>query len=65
MNKRETAGPEIITVYFGVFGERDYSEYELRDGVALIACRWCVDDGKPNLNCRACKNTRRMWAGID
>lgn len=56
-----------ITVYFGVFGERDYGDYQIVDidvGAALIVCRWCVGDGKPARNCAACKNTRKMWVGL-
>jgi hypothetical protein len=57
----------LVTVYFGVFGDRDYGEYLVVDadlGAALIVCRWCVGEDEPDRECAACKNTRRMWIGI-
>lgn len=56
-----------ITAFFGIFGERDYEDFrpvDLAFGAAQIPCRWCIGEGKPELKCAACKNTRWMWIGI-
>jgi len=56
-----------ILVIFGQFGERDYMDYEWVDPdlvVVSITCRWCVDEDMPDMECAACKNTRRMWIGL-
>ena len=56
-----------VIVYFGVFGQREYRDYVVIDAVAgagQITCRWCVGEGEPDIDCAACKNTRRMWVGL-
>lgn len=54
------------TVFFGVFGSRNYPKIEVVShevGAAKIPCRWCVGDGQP-IGCVACKGTGSMWVGI-
>lgn len=53
-----------ILVIFGLFGERIYTDYQIMDGAAKIPCRWCVGEGQPTTDCRACKKTGSMLVGL-
>ncbi len=61
-----------MTLYCGVFGERDIKESDIERiciGVGKIDCIWCEGIGGQRVKrgfmlCRACKGTGRMFISI-